>query len=159
MKAQASQSVAREDEGLAFDGLDGLLGFRLRVAHGAMNRDFIASLASIDISQRQTGALWLVGANPGVSQTDLAEALSTDPATMVALIDRLEADGRMIRTRSAQDRRRVALHLTPKGAKALAAAKRAIARHERKFEEMLGAKDFATLMQCLAKISAMGGGA
>src|SRR5690606_22605235 len=108
MKTPIRISPAAQAAGthLRFDGLDGLLGFRLRIAHGAMHRDFISSLASLQISQRQTGVMWLVGANPGVSQTELADALSTDPATMVALIDRLEQDGRLIRTRSEQDRRR-----------------------------------------------------
>lgn len=161
MRRQLSVIPAAQPDGpaggtLAFNGLDGLLGFRLRLAQNAMHRDFLNSLADIQITQRQTGALWLIGANPGVSQAELADALLMDRATMVAVLDRLEADGRILRARSASDRRRHELHLTPRGVKALAAARREIARHEKRFVRRLDPGDLETLLTCLDRIAAAG---
>ncbi len=138
---------------LVFDGLDCLLGFRLRMAQNAMNRDFLAALSSLRISQPQTGALWLIGANPGVSQAGLADALQMDRATMVGVIDRLEAEGRVIRVRAAGDRRRHELHLTPRGVKALAAARRAIARHEKAMIAGVPPDELEAMMAALGRIA------
>jgi DNA-binding MarR family transcriptional regulator len=156
--SQRTELAELEGASLAFDGLDRLLGFSLRIAHGVMHRDFIASLAEVQISQRQTGALWLIAANPGVSQADLADALIMDRATMVTVLDRLESDGRILRTRSTSDRRRHELRLTPKGVKTLAAAKREIARHEKRFAQRLDPGDLAALLACLSTIIATGRG-
>ncbi|HEY3493155.1 MAG TPA: MarR family transcriptional regulator [Polyangiaceae bacterium] len=46
---------------------------------------------------------------------DIAERLCIEHHTTVELVDKLEARGFVVRTRSTEDRRRVLLHLTPKG--------------------------------------------
>ena len=53
---------------LMFAELDGLLGYRLRRAQGAMHRDFMAAVADLELTQKQAATLWLIQANPGVSQ-------------------------------------------------------------------------------------------
>src|SRR3954468_21533443 len=50
--------------------LEGLLGFRLRMAQLALYRDFSVTLAELDLTQKQCAILQIVGANPGVSQVD-----------------------------------------------------------------------------------------
>jgi DNA-binding MarR family transcriptional regulator len=54
------------------------------------------------------------------SQRELSGRLWLDPSDMVAIIDRLEADGHAIRERDPQDRRRHAIAMTPAGRAALA---------------------------------------
>src|SRR5690606_11855811 len=115
--ALASQDI--QPRRLSYDHLDELLGFRLRMAHIALYREVMSALAHVEVTQRQVAVLWLVGANPGLSQTDLAAALAMDGATMVAVIDRLEQEGRVVRRQGQSDRRRRELHLTPAGMKAL----------------------------------------
>lgn len=138
---------------LDFDGLDELLGFRARMAHVAIYRDFNASLAELQITQRHTAILWLIGANPGVSQRALGAALNMDSATMVGVIDRLEKDGRVIRRQSTADRRRRELHLTPTGMKLLQQTKKAVARHERRLKARFKDQELATLLEGLRKLS------
>ena len=75
---------------LMFEELDGLLGYRLRRAQGAMHRDFMAAVASLDHTQKQAATLWLINSNAGVAQVSVAGALGMDRATMMAIIDRLE---------------------------------------------------------------------
>ena len=56
---------------LMFEELDGLLGYRLRRAQGAMHRDYMAVVAELELTQKQAATLWLISANPGVSQVSV----------------------------------------------------------------------------------------
>jgi DNA-binding MarR family transcriptional regulator len=147
------EADAAEALELAFDDLDGLLGFRLRQASVAMYRDFIATLMPVDVTQKQTAALWLIKANPGVSQASLAATLDMDRATMMGLIDRLEDRGFVIRKRSTSDRRRQRLYLTPAGQNALNKIKTLIAKHERRFTSRFAPAELSALLAALQKIS------
>src|SRR5690606_29535409 len=100
-----------------------------------------------------TALLWLIGANPGVSQAALGATLGMDSATMVGVIDRLEKDGRVIRKQSTADRRRRELYLTPAGARDLRKIKMAVARHDQRFKARFAAPELAALMDGLRKIS------
>ena len=107
-----------------FAELDGLLGYQLRRAQGAMHRDFMAAVADLELTQKQAATLWLIQANAGVSQVEVAAALGMDRATMMAITDRLEDRGFVIRKRSLTDRRRQELYLTPAGQSTLRKCKR-----------------------------------
>jgi len=129
----AALSDATQSDELSYGGLTDILGFRIRMAHTAMYRDFSAALQGLGLTQKQSATLWLIDSNPGASQAALAGALSMDRATMMAIIDRLEEGGFVIRKRSSQDRRRQELYLTPVGQKVLAKPRTAISRHARHF--------------------------
>jgi DNA-binding MarR family transcriptional regulator len=140
------------DTKLHLDGLPQLLGFHLRMAHVAMYRDFTVALAELDLTQKQCATLQLIGANPGVSQVDLAATLGTDRATMMAVVDRLEQRGFVVRRRSRVDRRRQELNLTDVGEQMLVRAREAIARHEKTFTSRFTAAELKALMAALARI-------
>lgn len=136
---------------LLFQELDGLLGYRLRRAQGAMHRHFMAALADLGLTQKQVATLWLVSANPGESQVSVAAALGMDRATMMALIDRLEDRALIIRKRSTVDRRRQELYLTPAGLSMLRKAKTRIAAHEDRFKDLFKSAELAALLAALQK--------
>ena len=148
----AAESGLANDGKLDLDGLPNLLGFHLRLAHVAVYRDFTSALAGLDLTQKQCATLQLIGANKGVSQVDLAATLGTDRATMMAMIDRLEQRGFLIRRRSTEDRRRQELYLTDDGEKMLTDAKRAIDEHERGFKARFTAAELKTLVAALSRI-------
>ena len=141
---------------LMFAELDSLLGYQLRRAQGAMHRDFMAAVAEFELTQKQMATLWLIQANPGVSQVEVAAALDMDRATMMALTDRLENRGFVIRKRSSTDRRRQELYLTPAGQSTLRKCKSRIAAHEVKFREMFTAAELASLVDALKKFQSLG---
>jgi DNA-binding MarR family transcriptional regulator len=151
---EAQEGAAAGEAELAFAGLSDLLGFQVRQAHMAMHRDFNASLAALSLTQRQAALMWLIDANPGVSQAVLAGALGIDRATTMALVDRLEKAGLASRTRSPNDRRRQELHLTLAGQRVLADAKKTIAAHERRFAKRLNGAELSGLLAGLKKLSA-----
>jgi MarR family transcriptional regulator, organic hydroperoxide resistance regulator len=136
---------------LAFDGLDGLLGYRLRRAQGAMHRHYMICVAELDLTQTQTAALWLINGNPGVSQFDLASTLGMDRATMMAIIDRVEARALVLRRKSATDRRRQELNLTPAGQSLLRKVKARIALHESHFKLHFTRPELGALLTALQK--------
>ncbi len=134
-------------------GLDELVGFQLRLAYIAISRHFAAALAQVDLTQKQTGVLWLIGSNAGVSQIVLANELGMDRASMMAIIDRLQDRGLVVRERSLADGRRQEIYLTPKGRKTLAQCKAAIAKHERWITERFSDEELGQVLRLLKRIN------
>jgi DNA-binding MarR family transcriptional regulator len=110
--------------------IDNLVGFHLRMAFLAVSRHFTTAMAHLDLTQKQVGVLWLIGENPGVSQIALATELAMDRASMMAIIDRLDARELVVRERCKRDGRRQELYLTPKGRRTLLQSKSALGEHE-----------------------------
>ena len=140
---------------LMFAELDGLLGYLLRRAQGAMHRDFMAAVAEFALTQKQAATLWLIQANPGVSQVEVAAALGMDRATMMSVTDRLEDRGFVIRKRSSVDRRRQELYLTPSGQSTLRKCKTRINEHEEKFNALFTSAELAALGEALKKFQSI----
>jgi DNA-binding MarR family transcriptional regulator len=145
-----------EGPDLMFQELDGLLGYQMRRAQGAMHRDYMATLTGLDLTQKQAATLWLIHANPGVSQVSVASALGMDRATMMAVTDRLEERGVVIRKRSEVDRRKQELYLTPAGQQMLRKAKSRIAEHESRFKALFKPAELASFIEALKKIQSLG---
>jgi len=140
-----------EDTSLAFEKLDGLLGYRLRRAQGAMHRDYMAAVAGLDLTQKQTATLWLIHANPGTAQVSVAASLGMDRATMMSVINRLEERRLVVRKRSTSDKRRQELYLTAAGQEILRKVKARIARHEERFKSLFTSQELETLLAALQK--------
>ena len=130
--------------------LHGLLGYQLRRAQQAVFRDFAATIPGL--SPGRVGLLVLIEANPGATQSRLAEAAERDRSTMVGVLDQLEVRGLIERRRGA-DRRTNGLWLTRAGRSLLARALRGIARHERRIGARLSAAERRQLLALLGKIS------
>lgn len=135
---------------LAQGALPDLLGYRLRLAQQAVFRDFAASVQGL--SPGRVGLLILIDANPGVTQSRLAEAVRRDRSTMVGVVDQLEAKG-LVERRRGDDRRTNGLWLTRTGRQLLARALRRIADHERRIASRLSPAERRRLLELLGKIS------
>ena len=132
--------------------LPGLIGYQLRLTQLAIFNDFGTSLHDQEISPGRFGVLVLIGSNPGLTQSRLAEATQLDRSTMVAVIDQLEARNLAERRAAPNDRRSNALWLTDSGRKVLLAMKRRVMAHEKRITAALGSDDAARLIDMLAKI-------
>ena len=127
-----------------------LLGYRLRLAQQAVFRDFARSVQGL--SPGRVGLLIYIDANPGVTQSRLAEAARRDRSTMVGVLDQLESRG-FVERRRGKDRRTNGLWLTRAGRALLARALRNIARHERRIAARLSAAERRRLLELLERIS------
>ena len=133
-------------------GLDDFVGYRLRLAYIAISRHFAKAMQAVDLTQKQTGVLWLIAANGGVSQIALARELGMDRASMMAIIDRLQDRGLIVRERSQHDGRRQELYLTAKGRKTIARARKALDKHEHWISNRFTAGEVAELVSLLGRI-------
>ena len=154
MPQQRAERQASKKSAIQVDrsSLDGMLGFQLRLAYAAFSRHFAEAMAHLDLTQKQTGVLWLIGANPGVSQAALAKHLDMDRASMMAIVDRLDAREIVVRKRSRHDGRRQELYLTPKGRRILKQSKAALTEHERWFTERFSEAELGVFFEALQRL-------
>ena len=129
-----------------------IVGFHIRLAHGAVYRHFTETFSDLDLTQKQVSVLWLIDDHPDISQTDLAQRMRMDRATTMAIVNRLEAKGYLKRGKSPSDGRKQTLNLTAAGRKALSVSKDAIAAHERWLKSRFTEKEVATLLELLTRI-------
>jgi DNA-binding MarR family transcriptional regulator len=132
--------------------LEDIVGFHIRLAHGAVYRHFNDTFGAIGLTQKQTSVLWLVSDDPGISQIDLARRLQIDRATMMAITNTLAKRGLLDRRSSMADRRRQTLHLTAAGVTALAAARQAVAAHEAWLKSRFTPDEACRLVELLQRI-------
>ena len=129
-----------------------IVGFHIRLAHGAVYRHFTETFTHLDLTQKQVSVLWLIADHPDIAQTGLAQRMRMDRATTMAIVNRLEAKGYLVRRKSSSDARMQALNLTRAGRGALAKAKRAIQQHERWLKSRFSEKEVAKLIELLTRI-------
>ena len=129
-----------------------IVGFHIRLAHGAVYRNFTETFADLDLTQKQVSALWLIDDHPDIAQTGVAQRMRMDRATTMAIVNRLEAKGYLMRRKSRSDGRKQALNLTDRGRKTLSMAKRAIHQHEQWLKSRFTEKEVSKLIELLARI-------
>jgi DNA-binding MarR family transcriptional regulator len=129
-----------------------IVGFHIRLAHGAAYRHFTESFSELDLTQKQVSVLWLVDDHPDIAQTDLAQRMRMDRATTMAIINRLEAKKFLVRGKSASDARKQTLNLTDAGRKMLVVAKDAIRQHEAWLTSRFTEAEVKKLIEMLTRI-------
>ena len=112
-----------------------IVGFHIRLAHGATYRHFTETFSGLDLTQ-----------------TDLAQRMRMDRATTMAIVNRLEAKKYLRRGKSPSDGRKQTLNLTDHGRKALVVAKDAILAHERWLKSRFTEKEVETLIELLTRL-------
>ena len=128
-----------------------LIGYRLRLAQQAVFRDFQEMVPGL--SPGRLGIMVLIDANPGLTQSRLAEAVRRDRSTMVAVLDELESR-RLIARRKGEDRRTNGLWLTRSGKLFLAGVMRRVYAHERRVAARITARERAQLFALLERLAA-----
>jgi DNA-binding MarR family transcriptional regulator len=125
------------------------LGYFVRRLQVWVFQDFMRKLASVDIRPAQYSVLVVIEANPGLSQSDLADFLGIERARLVRMLDRLEKRGFTERRSSPKDRRSHALYLTREGQKTLKRVKSLAAAHEVHLASKLGPEKHKVLIDLL----------
>ena len=132
--------------------IQNIVGFHIRLAHGAAYRHFMETFSHLGLTQKQVSVLWLVDDHPDIAQTGLAKRMRMDRATTMAIVKRLEARKYIKRAKSKTDGRKLALNLTAAGRKALTKAKQAIREHERWLKSRFTRKETQQLIELLTRI-------
>jgi MarR family transcriptional regulator, lower aerobic nicotinate degradation pathway regulator len=116
--------------------LEPTTGFLIVRVAEAIDRRFQARLRPLRLRPRQLHVLRYLDAAGAISQSELADGISVDPANLVETLDQLEAEGLIRRDVDSDDRRRRRISLTPAGRRKLRAGLRAA---EQADKDVLGA--------------------
>jgi DNA-binding MarR family transcriptional regulator len=95
--------------------LGAAVGFLIYKAHQRSFAEFRRLLEPLRLTPAQFGVLALLYQRDGQRQATLCERAAVDPNTMVGIIDRLEAAGRVNRDRDPRDRRAYLVRITAEG--------------------------------------------
>ncbi|MGB7258961.1 MAG: MarR family winged helix-turn-helix transcriptional regulator [Pseudolabrys sp.] len=140
---------AKGRKAVDFGVLDDHLGYFIRRLQVWVFQDFIRALASVGIRPAQYSVLVVIGANPGLSQADLAQTLGIERARLVRLLHRLQRRGLTERRAAPNDRRSHALFLTREGQAVLKKSKMLAARHEARLAASLGPEHRSLMLAVL----------
>jgi DNA-binding MarR family transcriptional regulator len=127
------------------------VGFSLTRARNVVIAEMDAALRDLDISSQQMGIILSLSRDRISTPFELSKQLEIDTGLMTRMLDKLEVQGILIRTRSVDDRRSVNLQLTQKGnelaAEIPSRAPDVLNRRLQKFS----AEEFQELRRLLAK--------
>ena len=112
------------------------IGYHLRHSQLAVANGFSAVLAERGLRPADFSVLVIVGGNPGLKQSDVAEALGIQRANFVAIVDSMEEKGLLVRRRSEEDR----LDMTEEGSRLLDSLSDSWRDREEKLIDRIGGK-------------------
>jgi DNA-binding MarR family transcriptional regulator len=110
---------------------------------------FAQETARYNVTPVQFGALMVIDANPGIDQIRVANANFIDRTTMSGVISRLHKRKLITRRRHKDDRRAMALEITPSGKSLLAKVEPASARAGARILECFNAQERAMLVELM----------
>lgn len=128
------------------------IGYVVRRAQLAIFKDFIQTLAPVDIRPAQYSVLIVIAQNPGLTQADLGRALAIKRANLVGMLNELERRKLARRIASPSDRRSHALHLTPQGRQMLDRFHKLALEHEKRATRTLDQAEKRTLLELLDRV-------
>ena len=140
MKERNFDADARQDYRARIDygELSTAVGYRMRRARGSLLADLNERLSLRDMRPTDFSVLTIIANNPGLKQSEVAEALGIQQANFVAVIKALEKSGFAERRKSDADRRVQSLHITSSGITHLAEVATICQQHERYVVDQLG---------------------
>ncbi len=129
-----SKPVPAEPEGAQVSDatLREFIGYHMKRAFNVVQADVNQTLKPLGLRMVTYSALVLIVDNPGLRQSQLAEALDIERANLVVIIDELEGREWITRDRVPTDRRAYALNPTLAGRRLYDRALEAVRGHERR---------------------------
>ena len=146
--------MAKGDQSYRWGVLADAIGPRVRLLRNALATRSITALEEFGLPTGSLTVLSLIVANPGSSQTVLAKAAGLNKSALVGIVDELEKRGLAARDRSASDRRRNQLAVTPAGEAAMKAMFERVRRGEEVVRDALGTSDLRKLLDLLDRANA-----
>ena len=131
--------------------LSAFIGYDMKRALSIVQSDFARTLSALDLRAVSFSALTIIVAEPGLTQTQLADALQSERSNLVNIIDELADRGLILRTPVVGDRRRYSLMPTKAGEQLAAAAHAKVAEHEARLFGCLTVTERHELQRILRK--------
>lgn len=134
-----------------------LLSHAVARAHFSGDANFHLAVQDRSITPLRYALLELVGANPGLQQVQLAEALQLSRPAVTLVTDFWQARGCVERRARAADRRSFGIVLTAKGRELLTDLRLRVLAHDQKFAGSLDHDERKELGRLLKKLGSRGG--
>ncbi len=134
-----------------------VIGLHLYMAFGWLARSMARSSPFAAIKPTSIGIPALLKAHPGLSQTELADLMGIERMTAGVQVARCIRRGLVRRERSAADRRKYRLYVTPRGLVTLQRIAAVIPLHEQYLFGRLSPSERVTLYRVLRKLIAGSG--
>ena len=134
------------------DVLSAQVSYRIRLLQIAAYKSFERIVTGFGTAPRYYGLLKIVEANPGISQTRLAEAIYLDRSSLVSILSTLTDQGWIERKPTHKDRRVRRVFLAPDGAARLSLLDIEAARHEAIMTQGLSEAERAMLLHLLDRL-------
>ena len=131
--------------------LSAFIGYDMKRALSIVQSDFARTLSALDLRAVSFSALSIIVAEPGLTQTQLADALQIERSNLVTIIDELAGRGLILRTAVVGDRRRYSLMPTEAGKELAMAAQVKAGEHEARLFGCLTATERRELQRILRK--------
>ncbi len=156
IKTRKNSSIGKKSsvdmQDIDLDFLPTLPEYVLRRAYLAVNYTDVCALSEIGLRPIQAAALTVIGRNPGLTQSRVAEALRIQRSNFIPILNTLERKGLIRRTTSSSDQRAHALYLTPEGLEVMAETQRLSESHRKNLIGKIGNDDWEKLVDLLNKL-------
>ena len=145
--------TAASAEDVDFGVLESWVGFQLRMAQSASFQAFARLSHQSGMRPGRFATLYLIGRNPGISQTALSRANGKDKSSLTPVLNNLVRRGFVHRMRTRNDRRTYRLTLTSAGRKLLDQLSQCARTHDRNLDRLIGRRDVPRFLAILRKIT------
>jgi len=153
MKKAASKSAGPSAVTRVSDEtLRNFIGYHMKRAFNVVQSDLAHTLKPFDLRMLTYTALVLIVDNPGMRQSQLADAMDIERPNLVVIIDELERREIITRDRVPTDRRAYALKATLAGRQLYDKAVAAVTAHEEKLLAGLDADAIETVIAAMKAI-------
>ncbi|WP_243612770.1 MarR family winged helix-turn-helix transcriptional regulator [Shimia aestuarii] len=129
-KPVSKDTVAPELTKVSDATLRRFIGYHMKRAFNVIQADLAETLKPFELRMLTYTALVLIADNPGLRQSQLADAMDIERPNLVVIIDELERRELITRDRVPTDRRAYALHVTLAGRQLCDKAVAAVTAHE-----------------------------
>lgn len=133
-----------------------LLGYHLKRGFNVVQADLTRTLKPFDLRMLTYTALAFIVDNPGLSQSQLADAMDIERPNLVIIVDELEQRELITRERVPTDRRAYALHATIQGHALFKRAAEAVTHHEERLFSAIDPETRALMIAALERIQKHG---
>ncbi len=129
-KSSPKQAMQQDARGISDATLRQFMGYHLKRAFNTIQGDLTRVLKPFELRMLTYTALVLIVDNPGLSQSQLADAMDIERPNLVVIVDELEQNELIMRERVPTDRRTYALNATLAGRQVYERAVAAVQAHE-----------------------------
>lgn len=132
--------------------LRGFAGYHMKRAFNVVQADLNRTLKPFDLRMLTFSALTTIVDNPGLRQSQLADAMDIERPNLVVIVDELERRDLITRDRSEHDRRAYSLKATLAGRQLCEKAVAAVKAHEERLLRGLDDEAVAGMIRALQVI-------